>query len=82
MLRELGAERVVCDVFDSGALIEAVKGFRPELVMHRLTELPDRADQIAAFAARNNRIRTEGTGNPLAATREAGAARFLAQSIA
>jgi nucleoside-diphosphate-sugar epimerase len=81
-LRELGAKPVVCDVFDASALIEAVKAFRPELVMHQLTDLPDEVDRIPEFAARNNRIRTEGTRNLLAAARAAGATRFLAQSIA
>ena len=81
-LRELGAEPVVCDVFDAGALAQAVTAFGPELVMHQLTDLPDRAGQIPEFAARNNRIRTEGTRNLLAAAAQAGATRFLAQSIA
>ena len=81
-LRELGAEPVVCDVFDAGALAQAVTAFGPELVMHQLTDLPDQAGQIPEFAARNNRIRTEGTRNLLAAAAQAGATRFLAQSIA
>jgi nucleoside-diphosphate-sugar epimerase len=81
-LRELGAEPVVCDVFDAGALAQAVTAFGPELVMHQLTDLPDQADQISEFAGRNNRIRTEGTRNLLAADAQAGASRFLAQSIA
>jgi hypothetical protein len=29
------------------------------LVMHQLTDLPDRVDEIPGFAARNNRIRTD-----------------------
>lgn len=81
-LRELGAEPVVCDVFDAGALAEAVTAFGPELVMHQLTDLPDQAERIPEFAARNNRIRTAGTRNLLAAAAQAGATRFLAQSIA
>jgi nucleoside-diphosphate-sugar epimerase len=81
-LRELGADPVVCDVFDAGALAQAVTAFGPELVMHQLTDLPDQAEQISEFAARNNRIRTEGTRNLLAAAAQAGATRFLAQSIA
>lgn len=81
-LEQLGAEPVVCDVYDTRKLFDAVKAFRPELVMHQLTDLPDSADQIAAFAGRNNRIRTEGTRNLLAAREQAGAGRFLAQSIA
>ena len=82
VLRELGAEPVVCDVFDAGALAQAVTAFGPELVMHQLTDLPDQAERIPEFAAGNNRIRTEGTRNLLAAAAQAGATRFLAQSIA
>ena len=81
-LRELGAEPVVCDVFDAGALARAVAAFGPELVMHQLTDLPDQVERIREFAAGNNRIRTEGTRNLLAAAAQAGATRFLAQSIA
>ena len=81
-LRELGAEPVVCDVFDAGALAQAVVAFGPELVMHQLTDLPDQVERISEFAAGNNRIRTEGTRNLLAAAAQAGATRFLAQSIA
>lgn len=81
-LRELGAEPVVCDVFDAGALARAVTTFGPELVMHQLTDLPDQAERIPEFAARNSRIRTEGTRNLLAAAAQSGATRFLAQSIA
>lgn len=81
-LRELGAEPVVCDVFDAGALVKAVTAAGPELVLHQLTDLPDQSGRIAEFAPRNNRIRTEGTRNLLAAAARAGAARLLAQSIA
>lgn len=81
-LRALGAEPVVCDVFDAPALAGAVTSFAPDLVMHQLTDLPDEADQLPGFAARNDRMRTEGTGNLLAAAAAAGASHILAQSIA
>lgn len=81
-LRELGAEPVVCDVFNAGDLVAAVVRFDPQLVMHQLTDLPDSVDQIAAHRDRNNRIRTEGTRNLLEAAKAAGATRFIAQSIA
>ena len=81
-LRGLGAEPVVCDVYDAGALAEAVKAFGTELVMHQLTDLPDRAEQIGDYRDRNNRIRTEGTRNLIAAMKAAGADRLIAQSIA
>lgn len=77
-----GVVPVVCDVYDTGALERAVAGFRPDLVMHQLTDLPDAEGRLRAFAARNNRIRTEGTRNLLSAARRARASRFVAQSIA
>ena len=77
-----GAQPVVCDVFDAAALLDAVSAFRPDLVIHQLTDLPDNVEQIPDYAERNNRIRTEGTRNLLAAAGAAGARRFLAQSIA
>jgi nucleoside-diphosphate-sugar epimerase len=81
-LRALGAAPVVCDVFDAAALTAAVTGFRPDAVIHQLTDLPDHRDQLSGFAAANDRMRTEGTRNLLAAAAAAGAGHFLAQSIA
>jgi len=82
LLRELGAEPVVCDVYDAARLTEALRAFAPDLVMHQLTDLPDDVRQIALYIRRNNRIRTEGTSNLLEAARAAGAERFIAQSLA
>jgi nucleoside-diphosphate-sugar epimerase len=82
MLRELGAEPVACDVYDADALASAVAAFEPELVMHQLTDLPDDMKRLPLYVKRNNRIRTEGTRNLIAAARAAGATRMLAQSIA
>ncbi len=81
-LRALGADPVVCDVYDADGLTEAVMAFSPRMVMHQLTDLPDRANEVGAFRERNNRMRVEGTRNLIAAARAAGAERFLAQSIA
>jgi uncharacterized protein YbjT (DUF2867 family) len=81
-LRRLGGEPVVCDVFDADRLAETVVRFRPDAVMHQLTDLPDRLDELDALAARNDRIRSEGTRNLVAAARAAGVERFVAQSIA
>jgi nucleoside-diphosphate-sugar epimerase len=81
LLAELGAEPVVCDVFDAAALTQAVTAFAPEVVFHQLTDLPDSTADIERFAARNGRIRGEGTRNLLAAAAAAGAARVIAQSI-
>lgn len=82
MLRGLGAEPVVVDVYDTARLREAVVAFAPDLVMHQLTDLPQNPAQISAKAADNARVRTEGTRNLIAAAQAAEAPRFLAQSIA
>jgi putative NAD(P)-binding protein len=81
-LQELGGEPVVCDVFDAEALTEAVVRFRPDAVVHQLTDLPDRRAELDAYAAANDRIRGEGTRNLIAAAQAGGAHRFVAQSIA
>jgi uncharacterized protein YbjT (DUF2867 family) len=81
-LKALGAEPVLCDVYDADALRAAVVRFRPDAVVHQLTDLPDNAAKIPEFGARNDRIRGEGTRNLLAAAEAAGAKRILAQSIA
>jgi nucleoside-diphosphate-sugar epimerase len=81
-LRVLGAEPVVCDVFDAAALTGAVVAARPEAVMHQLTDLPDDPALAPASAAATARIRRQGTRNLVAAARAAGAARLLAQSVA
>jgi UDP-glucose 4-epimerase len=81
-VRSLGAQAVVGDVYDLAGLIREVEAFGPEMVMHQLTDLPDDIKRLPLYVRRNNRIRTEGTRNLLAAAREAGATRFIAQSIA
>lgn len=81
-LEALGAQAVLCDVYDAEALTAAVVGFAPDAVMHQLTDLPDDAAEIAEFGDRNDRIRQQGTRNLLAAAQAAGARRFYAQSIA
>ena len=81
LLRGLGAEPVVCDVFDGDPLTRALAGFGPEVVFHQLTDLPDEAGDLARFSDRNDRMRDEGTRNLLAAAATARAGRVIAQSI-
>jgi hypothetical protein len=81
-LQALGADPVLCDVFDAAALSKAVTRFQPDAVLHQLTDLPDDVDQLSEFAPRNDRIRTEGTRNLVAAAQAAGARHLLAQSLA
>jgi uncharacterized protein YbjT (DUF2867 family) len=81
-LAALGARPAVCDVYDAPALTRAVTAFAPDAVVHQLTDLPDHSGELPGFAARNDRMRTEGTANLLAAAAAAGVRHFLAQSIA
>ncbi|HEX7382080.1 MAG TPA: NAD(P)-dependent oxidoreductase [Nevskiaceae bacterium] len=84
VLRELGVEPVVVDVYDAAKLRLAVCDARPSAVVHQLTALPDGLDpkQMAAALERNARIRIEGTRNLVAATVAARAPRLIAQSLA
>jgi nucleoside-diphosphate-sugar epimerase len=84
MLRTLGVEPIVVDVFDADALARAVADARPDIVMHQLTDLPPALDPalMAAAIVRNARIRDEGTRNLVNAAIAGGARRLIAQSIA
>jgi nucleoside-diphosphate-sugar epimerase len=80
--RELGAEPVVADPLDREQVIRAVNQARPEAILHELTALPHSLDMrhIDREFEMTNRLRTEGTDNLLAAGREAGVEKFIAQS--
>jgi hypothetical protein len=82
LLSHLGAEPILCDVFDREALIQAVRNFKPDVVLNELTDLPDDAAQISKLADLNARIRTEGNRNLIEATRRRGSPKILAQSVA
>ena len=81
-LGAMGAEPVVCDVFDADAVRRAVVAFAPDCIIHELTDLPDDPREIAAGSAKNARIRREGTRNLVDAARAARCPRLLAQSVA
>ncbi|PLP56719.1 dTDP-glucose 4,6-dehydratase [Mesorhizobium loti] len=84
VLQAVGANAVVVDVFDSGALAASLLEIRPEIVIHQLTDLPSNLDPALMGEAiiRNARIRDEGTRNLIEAARQAGTTRLIAQSIA
>jgi nucleoside-diphosphate-sugar epimerase len=83
-LYELGAEPVLCDVFDAGRLGSAIARAEPEAVINQLTDLPQTLNprKLAEYYAANNRVRREGTANLLDAARGAGVGRFLVQGSA
>ena len=83
-VRELGAEPVELDVLDAAAVRQAVAAARPDAIVHQATALAGMTDFKhfdRSFAA-TNRLRTEGTDALLAAARESGVDRFVAQSYA
>ena len=82
LLRHLGAEPILCDVFDREALIQVVRDFNPDVVLNELTDLPDDVSQIRALSDLNARIRTEGTHNLIEAARRSASPKILAQSVA
>ncbi|HEY3785952.1 MAG TPA: NAD(P)-dependent oxidoreductase [Steroidobacteraceae bacterium] len=83
LLRTLGAEPVVINVFDAAALARAVSATRPDIVIHQLTDLPKDLDpsQMADALIRNARIREEGTRNLVQAALATHVRRLIAQSI-
>jgi nucleoside-diphosphate-sugar epimerase len=81
-LSALGAEPIVCDVFDRAGLAAAVKSFSPDVVLHELTDLPDSFEDIPKAQLLNARIREEGTRNLIDAIDGLSQARIVAQSIA
>lgn len=83
-LVSMGAEPVVCDVYDASGLEAALRQAAPEVVVHQLTALPPAIDprKLEAQLAATDRIRVEGTRNLVRAAVEAGARRIVAQSLA
>ena len=83
LLREMGVEPVVVDVFDVVALQNILTDFRPEIVIHQLTDLPLalEASKMTEALVRNARLRDEGTRNLIEASVRTGAKRLIAQSI-
>jgi len=82
LLTELGAEPILCDVFDREKLITAVGTFAPDLIVNQLTDLPDDVVSIGDHAELNARIRTEGSQNLIEAARQSGSPKILAQTVA
>lgn len=76
-----GARVAVADALDRDAVMRAVREFRPEAIVHQLTALPAAGPTRPRHLAPTNGLRIEGTDNLLAAAREAGVRRVVAQSI-
>jgi len=83
-VQALGAKPIVLNLLDARAVRKAVLDSKPEAIVHQATALADLRDfkHFDRSFAQTNRLRTEGTDALLAAAREAGVRRFVAQSFA
>ena len=81
-LAAMGAQPIICDVFDRSALTRAVRSFSPDLVLHELTDLPDNLEDLPEESLLNARIRVEGTRNILDAMEGLDQTKIVAQSVA
>jgi nucleoside-diphosphate-sugar epimerase len=79
-----GARGVVMDALDAASVRAAVLHARPDAIVHELSALGGVAPDLKHFDeqfAGTNALRTRGTDHLLAAAREAGVGRFVAQSF-
>jgi uncharacterized protein YbjT (DUF2867 family) len=76
LLRDLGAEGAICDVYDYEALLLIMQRARPRTVVNFVTDL------AAGSAAANNRARREGGAHLLTAATTVRAARLVVESVA
>jgi nucleoside-diphosphate-sugar epimerase len=83
-IRAAGAVPEVLDALDANQVRAAVKRARPEVIVHQLTAIPAKFDlrRFDEEFAMTNRLRTEATDHLLAAAREVGCRRIIAQSYA
>jgi nucleoside-diphosphate-sugar epimerase len=76
LLRDLGAQGIVCDVYDYPTLLRVTRRARPQIIVNFLTDLSAGSDEA------NNRVRCEGAANLLNAAKAANAARLVVESVA
>jgi nucleoside-diphosphate-sugar epimerase len=83
-LRTLGAKPIIVDLLDANAVRKAVLENEPEAIVHEATALSNAkvSRNMDKVLAKTNELRTKGTDALLAAAREAGVRRFVAQSFA
>jgi nucleoside-diphosphate-sugar epimerase len=83
-IRALGADPVALDLLDPAAVRRVVLEAAPDAIVHQATALAELnfSRNFDRTFAETNRLRTEGTDALLAAAREAGVERCVAQSFA
>ena len=83
MLKQIGVEPVVVDVYDEKKLEEIINSINPKIVFHQLTDLPAGLDPAKMQEAliSNVKLREIGTRNLVNASIKAGVKKMIAQSI-
>lgn len=79
----LGGTGLVMDPLDADSVRAVVAEAKPDVVVHQLTALSNMSGNMKKFDqdfTMTNRLRTETTDHLLAASRESGVRRFVAQS--
>jgi nucleoside-diphosphate-sugar epimerase len=84
LLLALGAQPLRVDLLDPAAVRAAVRDTRPDAIVHQATALANVkfGRSLDKTFVTTNRLRTEGTDALIAAAREIGVRRFVAQSVA
>jgi nucleoside-diphosphate-sugar epimerase len=83
-VRDMGAEAIALDLLDERAVREAVAKAQPDAIIHEATSLAGLNDfkHFDRSFAQTNRLRTQGTDLLIAAAKETGVPRIIAQSFA
>src|SRR5882724_10521279 len=83
VIKRMGADPVIADGLNQASIQAAVASTRPDVIMHQMTDLAALTDfrHFDRAFATTNQLRTRGTDHLLAAAREAGVTRFIAQSF-
>jgi nucleoside-diphosphate-sugar epimerase len=76
LIRDLGAEGLVCDIYDYQMLLHVMEHARPQIVVNFVTDL------AAGSVEANNRVRREGGTNLLNAAKAVRASRLVVESVA
>jgi uncharacterized protein YbjT (DUF2867 family) len=76
LLRSLGADGVLCDVYDADALLVVARRARPQVVVNFVTDLATGSSEA------NNRARRVGGRNLRDAAQQTGASRLVVESVA
>ena len=82
-IERVGAEVSVADALNRAALVAAVTGAKPDVIVHEMTAI-SAANDLRRFDrsfAATNRLRSQGLDNLLAPTKQAGTPRVIGQSF-